>query len=109
MQPSVEGVKALLSDVQDPSEDQVLQALNIAEAVVDSYVRGVSRTPEGVYRQGIGEIIVALAARLVANPTGGSYQQAAGPFTTSRGAGVRGLLLHERIVLDRYRKSATAR
>ena len=109
MTPSVEAVTSLLEGVGTPSKDQVEQAINIAHAVVDAYVRGVAVTPGGEYRPGVGEIVTALAARMVANPTGGQYASTAGPFTTSRGAGVRGLLLHERIVLDRYRKSATAR
>ena len=109
MKPTVEGVTALLDGVGDAGKDQVEQAINIAHAVVDAYVRGVAVAPGGEYRPGIGEVVTALAARIVANPTGGQYSSTAGPFTTSRGAGVRGLLLHERIVLDRYRKSATAR
>lgn len=109
MKPTVEGVTALLKDVQSVDKEQVQQALNIAEAVVEAHTRGVARTADGAYRAGCGEIVTALAARITANPTGGSFQDSAGTYSRSRGAGVRGLLLHERIVLDRYRKSATAR
>lgn len=109
MQPTVKDVQAVLADVQVVSIKQAEAALQIAHAVVDAYVRGVSKMPSGDYRPGIGEIVLALATRLAANPTGGSWQETAGAFSRSRGAGVRGLLLHEQLTLDRYRRSATAR
>lgn len=109
MQPTVNDVRTMLSDVQSVTDEQAQTALDVAHAVVDAYVRGVSRAPGGDYRPGVGEIVLALAVRLAANPTGASWQESAGAFSRSRGAGVRGLLLHERLTLDRYRRTATAR
>lgn len=89
-----------------PTEQQALTALTLAEAAVSAYVRGRGKTSGGDWKPGLGEVILSAAARIVANPSGIQYRDQAGVFSTSRQSSFEGFTLAELVVLNRYRKSA---
>lgn len=107
MTPTVEQLAALVADgPQEPTTDQLELALTIAHAVVDGHCRGNSRTVAGDYRPGVGEVVLTVAARFLANPSGVQWRNQAGNFSISRSGSPVGLTLGERSVLQRYRKSS---
>lgn len=89
-----------------PDRDQAQQALDVAAAMVDGYCRGRARMSDGDWRPGAGEVVLSVAARILANPSGIQYRDQAGPFSISRQSGFTGFTLAEQYVLNRYRKAA---
>lgn len=87
-------------------EEQVAIAVSSAEALVEAYCRGRHVDPAGVYRPGVEAVIIAVASRLLGNPSQIQRRDQAGPFATSRGEGFSGFTLVELAVLNRYRKRA---
>lgn len=90
----------------EPTKEQAQQSLDIAGAVVDGYCRGGARNGAGEWRAGIGAIVLAVAARVLANPSGVQYRDQAGPFSVSRQSSFTGFTLAELAVLGRYRRTA---
>lgn len=89
----------------DPTVEQAQQALDVATAMVQAYCRGNARDAVG-WRAGVGEVVLMVAARILANPSGIQFRDQAGPFSVSRQSGFEGFTLAERFVLNRYRKSS---
>lgn len=81
-------------------------ALIAAKALVSGYTRGNDVNSFDEYRPGVREVILTVAARILANPGGVSVRVTAGGVTVSRGAGFSGYTLAEQAVLNRYRKRA---
>ena len=105
MKPTTEVLAALVSDVvSNPTEEQLETALQVGHAIVDGHCRGNSKTVGGDYRVGVGEIVLSVATRFIANPSGIQWRNQAGNFSISRGASSVGLTLAEQMVLQRYRK-----
>lgn len=86
-------------------EFQAQQALSMAEGLVDAYTRGRHKRGEK-YRPGVQDVIVTVAARILANPEQIQQREQIGPYTYFKGAGFQGFTLVELAVLNRYRKRA---
>lgn len=86
-------------------EKQAEQALRTAEGLVDAYTRGRHKRRD-VYRPGVEDVIVTVAARILANPEQIAVREQVGPYTMYRGEGFSGFTLVELAVLNRYRKRA---
>ena len=107
MQPSVDSLLEYVVDgPSQPTQQQAETALAIAEATVNAYCRGAGRHVDGTYRDGVGEIVMSVATRILANPSGVQWRNQAGNFSVSRSAGPAGLTIAEQIVLQRYRKTS---
>lgn len=107
MQPNVDHLLQYVADgPTTPTTSQAETALDIAEAIVNAYTRGTGKRPDGTYRDGVGEIVISVATRLLANPSGVGWRNQAGNFSTGRSAGEAGLTVAEQIVLQRYRKTS---
>lgn len=107
MNPSPEVLAKLVADgPQVPTDEQLETALQVGHAIVDGHCRGNSKTVGGDYREGVGEIVLLVAARFIANPSGIQWRNQAGNFSISRSAHSIGLTLAEQIALQRYRKTS---
>lgn len=84
---------------------QAQQALGMATALVEAYTRGRCKRGDQ-YRDGVEEVIMSAAARILANPEQISVREQIGPYTYYRGEGFNGFTLVELAVLNRYRKRA---
>ena len=91
---------------QGPDVDsQAATALTTAQALVGAYCRG--REKRGAeYRPGVEEVIVMVAARILANPEQISVREQVGPYQMYKAQGFQGFTLVELAVLNRYRKRA---
>lgn len=87
-------------------EDQAAEALVIVEAMVSAYTRGRHKRADGSFREGVEAVITTAASRILSNPEQVSVREQVGPYSMYRGEGFQGFSLAERMVLDRYRKSA---
>lgn len=87
-------------------EEQAAEALKIAESMVAAFTRGRHVNRAGEFREGVEGVIVTSAARILSNPEQVSVREQVGPYSLYRGEGFQGFSLAERMVLDRYRKSA---
>lgn len=88
-----------------PDSDLVAQAdtaVATIGAMVSAYCRGRDKLASGQTRDGIDEVILTAAARLVTNPTGIPYDTGG---VSIRGA-FQGFTLVELAVLNRYRVRA---
>ncbi|WP_425309097.1 hypothetical protein AADG42_10160 [Ammonicoccus fulvus] len=87
--------------------DQADAVLRMSTAFCRAYTRGNGFNEWGPNEE-IFQVIVAMAARLAANPDGASStQRTAGPFSETRTfAAFRGINLGEQAVLNRYRRRA---
>lgn len=91
-------------DVQFQAET----ALSMAEGLVSTYCRGRhKRRGSDTYRPGIQEVIITVAARILANPEQIQQREQIGPYSYFRGNGFQGFTLVELSVLNAYRKRAT--
>lgn len=80
-------------------------AMNTAISLVEGYTRGKCRIPTtNEFRPGVGEVVLAVSARLVANPEQISHSEQSGAYRVSKGVGFQGFTLAELAVLNRYRK-----
>ena len=97
-------VKWLSQDTADATlMAQALQAVTMAEAMVDAYTRGQHLKADGITtRPGIDAVVLMASARMLANPEGLRYATGVVTFNEA----FAGFTLAERIVLDRYRKRA---
>ena len=86
-------------------EAQAAQALRMAQSLVDAYTRGRHKRL-GQLRPGVEDVIVTVAARILANPEQVEVREQVGPYTMYRGEGFKGFTLVELAVLNRYRKQA---
>lgn len=84
---------------------QAATALMMAEGLVDAYCRGRHKR-HGLPRPGVEEVIISVAARILANPEQISVREEVGPYNYYRGPGFSGFTLVELSVLNRYRKRA---
>lgn len=85
---------------------QAEQALAMANGLVEAYTRGRHKSPAGELRPGVSAVVVAVAARILANPEQIQVREQIGPYTMLRGPGFSGFTLAELAVLNRYRKRA---
>lgn len=91
---------------QGPNVDaQAATALTTAQALVGAYCRGREKRGD-VYRPGVEEVIMMVAARILANPEQISVREQVGPYQMYKAAGFSGFTLVELAVLNRYRKRA---
>lgn len=86
--------------------EQAQVALGMAEALVDAYCRGRHEDKFGQLKSGVGAVITAVAARILANPEQIQQREQIGPYSYFKGAGFQGFTLVELAVLNRYRKRA---
>lgn len=84
---------------------QADQALRMAEGLVDAYTRGRHKRRDE-YRPGVEDVLVTVAARILANPEQVAVREQVGPYSMYRGEGFSGFTLVELAVLNRYRKRA---
>lgn len=89
-----------------PGEDEAQIYLDTAMALIEGYTRGNHANKRGEYRQGISEVALTVAARIMANPGQVTKRDQAGQFSRHRGQGFQGFTLGELAVLNRYRKRA---
>lgn len=92
--------------MDDLTTDKANQALVLASAQVDGYLRGHAKDSVGSYRPGVGEVVLMVAARIAANPHGVQFRDQVGAFSVSRQSAFQGFTLSELNVLNRYRKLA---
>lgn len=83
--------------------DAATEHVEAATSYVKAYVRDVGFV-NGYPNDELASVIVAVAARSLANPTG-VWQTTTGPFSVSYSR-TEGFTLAERAVLDRYRVRA---
>lgn len=106
MQPTAEDLQQLVLDgASQPNTEQAQQALDMAGAYVQAYVRGQGQR-NGEWRDGVGEVVMSVAARILANPSFIGWRNQAGNFSMHRSEGFTGFTLAEQFVLNRYRKTA---
>lgn len=86
------------------STDAATEHVEAATSYVKAYVRDVGFLIDGWPNDELASVIVAVAARSLANPTG-VWQTTTGPFSVSYSR-TEGFTLAERAVLDRYRVRA---
>lgn len=103
--PTADEVLAFL-DMPTTSKPQAEIALNTAIALIEGYTRGRTRNVAGQFRPGIGEVVMTVAARILANPEQISWSEQSGAYRISKGVGFQGFTLAEQAVLNRYRKRA---
>lgn len=84
---------------------QAETSLAMADALVDAYTRGRHRR-RGEYRTGVEAVVIAVAARILANPEQVQQREQIGPYSYFKGEGFKGFTLVELAVLNRYRKRA---
>lgn len=84
---------------------QAATALMMAEGLVGAYCRG-RHERAGHPRPGVEEVIISVAARILANPEQIQVREQVGPYTMLKGPGFNGFTLVELSVLNRYRKRA---
>lgn len=107
MQPTAEDLQQLVLDgASQPNTEQAQQALDMAGAYVQAYVRGQGQNRIGEWRDGVGEVVMSVAARILANPSFIGWRNQAGNFSMHRSEGFTGFTLAEQFVLNRYRKTA---
>lgn len=107
MQPTAKDLQQLLLDgASQPDEQQAQQALDMAGAYVQGYTRGRGRDATGKWREGVGEVVLSVSARIATNPSFISWRNQAGNFSQHRGEGFTGFTLAEQFVLNRYRKTS---
>lgn len=87
-------------------EVQAAESLKIVEALVSAYTRGRHVSRDGQFKDGVEAVITTAAARMLSNPEQLAVREQVGPYSMYRGAGFQGFSLAEKIVLDRYRKTA---
>lgn len=93
--------------IQRPNvEAQAATAVQIADGLVAAFCRGRHVDAKGEYRPGVEGVVITAAARILANPEQVSVREQAGPFSLYRGEGFQSFSLAERMVLERYRKTA---
>lgn len=85
--------------------EQAETSLAMADALVDAYTRGRHRR-RGEYRTGVEAVVIAVAARILANPEQIQQREQIGPYSYFKGEGFKGFTLVELAVLNRYRKRA---
>lgn len=107
MQPTAGDLQAFLLDgAAQPDTEQAEQALGMAGAYVLAYTRGRGKDAGGRWREGVGEVVMSVAARIAANPSFVQWRNQAGSFAVHRSEGFTGFSLAELFVLNRYRKTA---
>lgn len=107
MQPDVYNLMDFIEGGPQPATvNQGITALEVASAMVLAYTRGAGKDHTGNWREGVGEVVLSLAARILGNPSGVSWRNQAGSFSQHRGEGVKGFTLAEQYILNRYRKRA---
>lgn len=94
-----------IPDGSDPLEIAPA-AIQTAEAMAESYTRGGHLTPFDEYRPGVRNVILIVAARILANPGQISTTVTAGSTSIRKGVGFQGFTLGELAVLNRYRRRA---
>lgn len=100
-----EELQAFMPDDLIP-DDLAALAVESATAVVAAYCRDRHIYPTGHPRPGVKTVVLTVAARIAANPSGISRQDTAGSFSTRRSGGFNGFTLAETTILNRYRKRA---
>ncbi|MEX3517676.1 hypothetical protein VVR26_09585 [Corynebacterium camporealensis] len=85
--------------------EQATVALKSAESFVAAYTRGRHKRG-GEFREGVEDVIITVAARILSNPEQVSVREQVGPYSMYRGEGFKGFTLVELAVLNRYRKQA---
>jgi hypothetical protein len=105
MKPTVEDLLVL----SDRPESEALRAqaglqLASAEGMVAGYCRGRHVDAAGEYRPGVGEVVLSLASRMLANPQQVQVRTQVGSVSELRGEVTVGFTLAEQFVLNRYRK-----
>lgn len=107
MQPTVTGLQTLLLDgASQPDDEQAQQVIDMAGAYVQAYTRGRGRDAMNQWREGVGEVVMSVAARIAANPSFIQWRNQAGSFAVHRSPGFTGFTLAEQFVLNRYRKTS---
>ena len=107
MQTTVDDVLTFVEDgATQPSREQAEQALEMASAMALAYTRGAGRTATGLWREGVGEVVLSVTARILVNPHQVQWRNQAGNFSVMRSDGFKGFTLAEQFVLDRYRKKS---
>lgn len=97
---------ATLMGIDGTDPDHLQASISTALGLVDGYCRGRARYRSGELRPGVREVVLTVAARLVANPGQVSWREEVGAVSQSRGVGFNGFTLPEQYVLNRYRKRA---
>lgn len=102
---TVEELQAFMPDDLIP-DDLATLSVEAATAVVAAYCRDRHVDRAGWPRAGVKAVVLTVAARIAANPSGISRQDTAGSFSTRRSGGFNGFTLAETTILNRYRKRA---
>lgn len=102
---TVEELQAFMPDDLIP-DDLATLSVEAATAVVAAYCRDRHVDRAGFPRAGVKAVVLTIAARIAANPSGISRQDTAGSFSTRRSGGFNGLTLAETTILNRYRRRA---
>lgn len=106
MQPQPDDLMLFVQDgAVQPTFEQAEQALDLASAMVLGYTRGAGKSASG-WRDGVGEVVLTVAARIIVNPHQVQWRNQAGNFSVMRSDGFKGFTLAEQFVLDRYRKKS---
>lgn len=107
MTPTVDDLVALADQKDTPRlREQARLQLTTAEGMVTAYCRGRERDRRGEYRPGVGEVVLSLSGRLLANPQQIQVREQVGSVSMLRGEVEVGFTLAEQFVLNRYRKRA---
>ena len=107
MKPTVDDLVVLADQRDTPRlRSQAVLQLATAEGMVAGYCRGRHVDAAGEYRPGVGEVVLSLACRLLANPQQIQVREQAGSVSMLRGEVQVGFTLAEQFVLNRYRKRA---
>lgn len=97
----------VLTYLGQPTDTTLLAQANLAvataSAAVDAYCRGRQKKANGSNRDGVDEVILTVATRLVSNPEQIAYDMG----SVSMRSGMVSFSLLELAILNRYRKQAT--
>lgn len=101
---NIDLLKWLGQDTSNPEAlAQAQQAITTVTAMIGAYCRGQHLKSDGSSRDGIDEVVLTAASRLLANPEQLAYDSG----SVSMRGGFTGFTLVELAVLNRYRKRAT--
>ena len=107
MKPTVDDLVVLADQRDTPRlRSQAVLQLATAEGMVAGYCRGRHVDAVGENRPGVGEVVLSLACRLLANPQQVQVREQAGSVSMLRGEVTVGFTLAEQFVLNLYRKRA---
>ncbi|MDN6537102.1 MAG: hypothetical protein L0K73_09905 [Corynebacterium variabile] len=108
MKPTVDDLVVLADQRDTPRlRSQAVLQLATAEGMVAGYCRGRHVDAVGENRRpGVGEVVLSLACRLLANPQQVQVREQASSVSMLRGEVTVGFTLAEQFVLNRYRKRA---